>query len=57
MTLLEKFNKINPLVKEVKKDGFILEIREKGYFIILPNGKIHKKGIRMSKELKQYFEV
>jgi hypothetical protein len=57
MTLLEKFNKINPLVKEVKKDGFTLEIREKGYFIILPNGKIDKKGIRMSNELKQYFGV
>ena len=57
MTTLEKFNQVNPLVKEVKKDGLILEIRERGYFIILSNGKITKKGIRLNSELKSYFGV
>lgn len=57
MTTLEKFNQLNPLVKEVKKDGLTLEIRERGYFIILSNGKITKKGIRLNNELKSYFEV
>jgi hypothetical protein len=57
MTTLEKFNQVNPLVQQVKKDGFTLEIRERGYFIILPNGKINKKGIRLNKELKSYFGV
>ncbi len=57
MTTLEKFNKANPLIKESKKDGLTLEIREKGYFIILSNGKITKKGIRLNSELKAYFGV
>ena len=48
MTTLEKFNQVNPLVKEVKKDGLILEIRERGYFIILSNGKITKKLTQIS---------
>ena len=56
-TQMKKFNEINPLVKEVKKDGLTLEIRERGYFIILSNGKITKKGIRLNNELKAYFEV
>lgn len=57
MTTLEKFNQINPLIQEVKKDGLTLEIRERGYFIILSNGKITKKGIRLNTELKSYFGV
>ena len=57
MTTLAKFNEVNPLLKEVKKDGLILEIRERGYFIILSNGKITKKGIRLNNELKKYFEI
>lgn len=54
---MQKFNEVNPLLKEVKKDGLTLEIRERGYFIILSNGKITKKGIRLNNELKSYFEV
>jgi hypothetical protein len=57
MSTLEKFDQINPLVKEFKKDGLTLEIRERGYFIILSNGKITKKGIRLNSELKAYFGV
>jgi hypothetical protein len=57
MTTLEKFNQVNPLIQEVKKDGLTLEIRERGYFIILSNGKITKKGIRLNNELKLYFGV
>jgi len=57
MTTLEKFNLVNPLIQEVKKDGLTLEIREIGYFIILSNGKITKKGIRLNNELKSYFGV
>lgn len=54
---LTRFWKFNPILREIKKDGFTLELRERGYFIILSNGKISKKGIRLSKELKQYFNV
>ncbi len=57
MTTLEKFNQVNPLIQEVKKDNLTLEIRERGYFIILSNGKIAKKGIRLNNELKSYFGV
>jgi len=57
MTTIEKFNLVNPLVKEIKKDGMTLEIRERGYFIMLSNGKITKKGIRLNNELKTYFGV
>ena len=56
-TQMQKFNEVNPLLKEVKKDGLTLEIRERGYFIILSNGKITKKGIRLNNELKSYFGV
>jgi hypothetical protein len=56
-TQIQQFNEVNPLVKEVKKDGLTLEIRERGYFIILSNGKITKKGIRLNSELKSYFGV
>jgi len=56
-TQMQQFNEVNPLVKEVKKDGLTLEIRERGYFIILSNGKITKKGIRLNSELKLYFGV
>ncbi len=56
-TQMQKFNEVNPLLKEVKKDGLTLEIRERGYFIILSNGKITKKGIRLNSELKAYFGV
>ena len=56
-TLNQKFNEINPIITEVKKDGMILEIRKRGYFIMLSNGKVTKKGIRLSEELKQYFGV
>ena len=54
---MQQFNEVNPLVKEIKKDGLTLEIRERGYFIILSNGKITKKGIRLNNELKAYFGV
>jgi len=56
-TLMQKWNESNPLVKQVKKDGLTLEIRERGYFIILSNGKTTKKGIRLNNELKTYFGV
>jgi hypothetical protein len=56
-TQMQKFNEINPIVKEVKKDGLTLEIRQRGYFILLSNGKITKKGIRLNSELKTYFGV
>ena len=56
-TLNQKFNEINPIITEVKKDGMILEIRKRGYFIILSNGKVTKKGIRLNEELKNYFGV
>ena len=56
-TQMQKFNEVNPLIQEVKKDGLTLEIRERGYFIILSNGKINKKGIRLNNELKAYFGV
>lgn len=56
MTTLEKYNQINPIITEVKKDGFTLEIRQRGYFILV-NGKVNKKGIRLSEELKSYFGV
>lgn len=56
-TLNQKFNEINPIITEVKKDGMTLEIRKRGYFIILSNGKVTKKGIRLSKELKEYFNI
>ena len=56
-TQMKQFNKINPIITEVKKDGFTLEIRERGYFVMISNGKITKKGIRLSKELKTYFGV
>ena len=54
---MQAFNQINTIVKEVKKDGLTLEIRKRGYFIVLSNGKITKKGIRLSQELKTYFGV
>lgn len=54
---MQKFNKINPIVKVVKKDNLTLELRKRGYFIILANGQITKKGIRLNKELKAYFGV
>ena len=55
---LEEFNKVNPLIQQVEKDGFTLEIRKRGYFILLSeDGRITKKGIRLNKELKNYFEV
>jgi hypothetical protein len=57
MNYTEKFNQSNPLVMEIKKDGLTLEIRERGYFIMLSNGKITKKGIRLNNELKTYFGV
>lgn len=56
-TQMQQFNEVNPLVKEVRKDGLTLEIRERGYFIILSNGKITKKGIRLNNELKAYFGI
>lgn len=56
-TLMQKWNETNPLVKQVKKDGLTLEIRKRGYFIILSNGKTTKKGIRLNDELKAYFGV
>jgi len=56
-TQMQAFNQINTIVKEVKKDGLTLEIRKRGYFIVLSNGKITKKGIRLSQELKTYFGV
>lgn len=54
-TQMQQFNQVNPIITEVKKDGFTLEIRQRGYFIILDNGKITKKGIRLNNELKKYF--
>ena len=57
MNYTEKFNQLNPLVMQIKKDGLTLEIRERGYFIILSNGKITKKGIKLNNELKTYFGV
>jgi hypothetical protein len=56
-TQMQKFNKVNPIITEVKKDRMTLEIRQRGYFIILDSGKITKKGIRLSQELKTYFGV
>jgi hypothetical protein len=56
-TQMQKFNQINPIVKEVKKDGLTLELRQRGYFILLSNGKVTKKGIRLNSELKAYFGV
>jgi hypothetical protein len=56
-TQMQAFNQINTIVKEVKKDGLTLEIRKRGYFIVLSNGKITKKGIRLNQELKTYFGV
>jgi hypothetical protein len=56
-TQMQAFNQVNPVITEVKKDGLTLEIRERGYFIILSNGKITKKGIRLNQELKTYFGV
>ena len=56
-TQMQKFNQVNPIITEVKKDGLTLEIRERGYFIMLSNGKITKKGIRLNNELKSYFGV
>lgn len=55
--LKQKYEEINPLLLEVKKDGLTLEVRKRGYFIMLSNGKITKKGIRLSNELKSYFEI
>lgn len=56
MTLLERYNKENPMVETIEKDGFTLEIREGGYFILV--GKmVTKKGKRLNKELKQYFNI
>tara|TARA_R100000951_G_C2491210_1_gene134529 strand:+ start:68 stop:244 length:177 start_codon:yes stop_codon:yes gene_type:complete len=57
MTLLEKYNKENPLLGTYEKDGFTLEIREKNYFILLKNGKVTHKGVRLDNELKTYFGV
>ncbi len=57
MTTLEKYNNENPLLGTYTKDGFTLEIREKNYFILLKNGKITKKGVRLDNELKTYFGV
>lgn len=54
---IDKFNEINPLIKQVVKDGLTLELRKYGYFILLSNGKVTKQGIRLSNELKQYFEI
>ena len=56
-TQMQAFNQINPIVTEVKKGGLTLEIRQRGYFIVLSNGKITKKGIRLNQELKTYFGV
>lgn len=56
MTLLEKYNNANPIIEIIEKDGFTLEIREGGYFILV--GKmVTKKGKRLSKELKEYFNI
>ena len=57
MTRLEKYNLENPLLKTYKKDGFILEIREKNYFILLKDGRVSHQGIRLDNELKTYFGV
>lgn len=57
MTRIERYNIENPLLGTYKKDGFTLEIREKNYFILLSNGKVTKKGIRLDNELKTYFGV
>ena len=54
---MEAFNKLNPLQTKTEKDGFILEIRERGYFIFFSNGRLHKQGIRLHKDLKAYFGV
>ena len=55
--LMQQFNELNPINQQVTKDGMTLEIRKKGYFIILSNGKVTKKGIRLSTELKNYFGI
>ena len=55
--LNKQFDKINPIIIEVKKDGMTLEIRKRGFFIILSNGQVTKKGIRLNAELKNYFGI
>ena len=57
LELKKEFNKQNPLIQQVTKDGLTLEIRERGYWIVLSNKKVTKKGIRLSSELKSYFGV
>jgi ABC-type uncharacterized transport system ATPase subunit len=56
-TLDQQFNELNPISQQVTKDGMTLEIRKRGYFIILSNGKVTKKGVRLSEELKNYFGI
>lgn len=53
----ELYNKLNPLIKEVKKDSLTLEIRKYSYFIILSNGTVIKNGVHLSEELREYFEI
>ena len=57
MTILEKYNNENLLLNTYKKDGLTLEVRKDCYFILLSNGAVTKKGKRLSKELKTYFNI
>lgn len=57
MTPQEKFDRLNPLLETYKKDSLTLELREFGYFIILSNGDVFKKGLNLPNELNLYFGV
>ena len=54
MTKLEAYNNQNPLISTLKRDEYTLEIREKNYFVLV-KGQVVKQGVRLSKDLKEYF--
>ena len=56
MTLTETYSNHNPLKYTFIKDEYTLEIREKNYFVLV-KGQVVKQGVRLSKDLKDYFGV
>lgn len=54
MTALKEYN---PILKTVTKEGLTLELREKNYYILLSNGKITMRGVKLNKVLKHYFGI
>lgn len=54
---IERYNSINPIIREIKKDTLTLELRKFGYCVLLSNGKAIKSGTHLTNDLREYFEV